>query len=60
MLPWYIILFEELIRASVCPLALRVDGALCDMLSSPYPKPEPSLQKGTYAMGNTSEAAHMS
>ncbi|KIJ91311.1 hypothetical protein K443DRAFT_492009 [Laccaria amethystina LaAM-08-1] len=39
-------------------IRLFVDGALCNMLSWPYPKPE--LLKGTYTIGDAREAAHMS
>ena len=56
----YALLPHVLILTLIIMSGLFVDGALCDMLSWPYPKPEFSLQKGTYTIGDTSEAAHMS
>ena len=56
----YALLPHVLILTFIIMPGLFVDGALCDMLSWPYPKPESSLQNGTYTIGVTSEAAHMS
>ena len=55
----YALLPSVLIRTLMIMSGLFVDGALCDMLSWPYPKPESSLQKGTYAIRDASEAADM-
>ena len=56
----YALLPHVLILTLIIMSGLFVDGALCDMLSWPYPKPESSLQTGTYTIGDTSEAADMS
>ena len=56
----YALLSHVLIRTLMIMSGLFVDCALCDMLSWSYPKPESSLQKGAYAIGDASEAADMS
>ena len=56
----YGLLPHVLILTLIIMPGLFVDGALCDMLSWPYHKPESSLQNGTYTIGDTSEAADMS
>jgi hypothetical protein len=56
----YALLSHLLIRTLMMTSGLFVDGALCDMLSWPYPKPESSLQEGTYTIGDASEGARMS
>ena len=56
----YALLLHVLICTLMITSGLFVDGALCDMLSWPCPKPESYLQKGTYTIGDMSEAGHMS
>ncbi len=36
-----------------------MDGVLIDLMSWTYPRPEPSAQTGTYAIGDDSEEANM-